>query len=147
MVRAAKYHGALEHVRVLGELLAVQLRARPVSGWPEVMLPVPLAPRRFRERGYNQAIELARWLERRVQVPLRTDVLVRVRETREQAGLPRSERRKNLRGAFALAGRLRAEHVALVDDVITTGSTVNELAKLLKSAGVRRVEVWALARA
>jgi ComF family protein len=147
MVRAVKYHGAVAHARVLGELLAARLRARPLPCWPEVLLPVPLAPRRFRERGYNQAIELARGLERRLSIPLRTDVLVRVRETREQAGLPRSERRKNLRAAFAVRGPLQAMHVALVDDVITTGSTVNELAKMLKAAGVRRVEVWAVARA
>jgi ComF family protein len=147
MVRAVKYHGAVAPARVLGELLAVSLRARPVTSWPEVLLPVPLAPRRFRQRGYNQAIELARWLERRLAIPLHTDVLVRVRETREQAGLPRSERRKNLRGAFAMHGPPPARHVALVDDVITTGSTVNELARILKAAGVRRVEVWAVARA
>jgi ComF family protein len=146
MVRALKYHGTVAHARILGDRLAASLRAQPPPCWPEVLLPVPLAPRRFRQRGYNQAIELGRWLERRLGIPMRTDVLVRTRETREQAGLPRRERRKNLRGAFAVR-ELQAAHVALIDDVITTGSTVNELAKSLKAQGVARVEVWAVARA
>jgi ComF family protein len=146
MVRAVKYHDSIALARVLGDRLAASLRRQPVTCWPEVLLPVPLAPRRYRQRGYNQAIELGRWLERRLAIPMRTDVLVRTRETREQAGLKRRERRKNLRGAFAVR-ELRAAHVALIDDVITTGSTVEELAKSLKARGVARVDVWAVARA
>lgn len=146
MVRALKYHGALAHARVLGDLLAARLRARAAPCWPEMLLPVPLAPGRFRERGYNQAIEIGCWLERRLAIPMRTDVLVRTRETPEQAGLSRRERRQNLRGAFAVRD-LSALHVALIDDVITTGSTVNELARVLKQAGAAGVEVWAVARA
>jgi ComF family protein len=151
MVRALKYHGSVAYARVLGELLAARLRAQPRASLPEMLLPVPLAAGRFRERGYNQAIELGRYVERGLEVPMRADVLLRIRETREQAGLPRQERRKNIRGAFALAGlaaQLRpTRHVALIDDVITTASTVNELARLLKANGVKRVEVWAVARA
>jgi ComF family protein len=146
MVRAVKYHGAVAYARILGDRLAARLSAQPSSGWPEVLLPVPLAAQRFRQRGYNQAIELGRWLERRLGIPMRTDVLARIRETREQAGLRRRERRKNLRGAFAVQA-LPAMHVALIDDVITTGSTVNELAQVLKAQGVARVDVWAVARA
>jgi ComF family protein len=147
MVRALKYHSALAYARVLGELLAAHLSDAHRPRLPEVLLPVPLAPRRFRERGYNQAIELGRYLERGLDVPMRADLLVRIRETREQAGLPRRERRKNIRGAFALRQPITVSHVALIDDVITTGSTVNELARLLKANGVERVEVWAVARA
>jgi ComF family protein len=147
MVRAVKYHGAVAYARVLGELLAIRLSALQRARLPELLLPVPLAPGRFCERGYNQAIELGRYLERRLDVPMHTDILLRTRETREQAGLPRRERRKNIRGAFALRRTTPARHVALIDDVITTGSTANELAKLLKANGVLRVEVWAVARA
>ncbi len=147
MVRAVKYHGALAYARVLGELLATRLSAVQRPRLPELLLPVPLAAGRFRERGYNQAIELGRYLERELEVPMRADVLLRTRETREQAGLPRLERRTNIRGAFALRRGITASHVALIDDVITTGSTVNELARVLKANGVRRVEVWAVARA
>jgi ComF family protein len=146
MVRALKYHGGVPHARVLGGLLAARLRAEPRAHLPEMLLPVPLAAGRFQERGYNQAIEIGRYLERGLEVPLRADVLLRTRETREQVGLPRRERRKNIRGAFALR-RAAPRHVALIDDVITTASTVDELARLLKANGVKRVEVWALARA
>jgi ComF family protein len=146
MVRTLKYHGGLAHARVLGELLAERLSAASMLK-PTMLLPVPLASGRFRERGYNQAIELGRSLERRLGIPMRADLLVRTRETSEQAGLPRLARRRNIRAAFDLQHAIQAEHVALIDDVITTGSTVNELAKLLKKSGVRRVDVWAVARA
>lgn len=145
MVRALKYHGGLAYARILGELLAA--RARVESPLPELLLPVPLADARFRERGYNQAIELGVQLERLLGIELRADVLERTRETSEQAGLARRERRRNIRGAFALLRPIRARHVALIDDVMTTGSTVNELAKVLKAGGVKRVDVWAIARA
>jgi ComF family protein len=146
MVRAVKYHGAAAYARVLGELLAARLQAAASVSRPELLLPVPLGPVRFRQRGYNQAIELGRYLERRLGIAMRTDLLLRSRETSEQAGLPRQERRRNIRRAFALRAPVAAAHVALIDDVITTGSTVNELARLLKASGVRRVDVWAVAR-
>jgi ComF family protein len=120
-------------------------RTRTGAG-PDMLLPVPLGRRRFRERGYNQAIELGRYVEKRIGIPLRADVVIRTRETREQAALEAKERRKNIRGAFAVVHDVPA-HVAIIDDVITTGSTVNELALTLKRAGARRVEVWAIARA
>jgi ComF family protein len=118
-----------------------------VEPLPELLVPVPLAPRRFRERGYNQAIELGRYVEKRLRIALRADLVMRVRETREQAALDKRERRKTIRGAFEVVRALPATHIAIVDDVMTTGSTVNELARVLKKAGARRVEVWAVARA
>lgn len=147
LVRGLKYDGAVAQGRVLSELLARRIRATRTAALPDLIVPVPLAQRRFRERGYNQAIELARQVEKRLQVPLRADIAVRTRETREQAALSKQERGRNIRGAFAVTGTLPAAHVAILDDVITTGSTVNELASVLKEAGAQRVEVWALARA
>jgi len=146
LVRALKYHGDVAHGRVLGELLAYRIQQTRTGKLPDLLLPVPLASRRFRERGYNQAIELARCIERRLQIPMRTDLVTRIRETREQAALRGRERRRNIRGAFEMTGQLPASHVAIVDDVVTTGSTVNELARILKRAGVAKVEVWAVAR-
>lgn len=145
-VRALKYGRSLAHARVLGELLASYLKQRHAALWPTCFIPVPLATRRYRERGYNQVIELGRFLERSLAIPMRTDVMVRTRHTIEQAGLSRNERRKNLRRAFAVVKEL-PPHVAILDDVITTGSTVNEIAYTLRRAGVERVEVWAVARA
>lgn len=145
MIRGLKYGGAIAYGRVLGELFARRLQQRPRTA--DVLLPVPLGAVRFAKRGYNQAIELATRLSQRLDIPMRTDVLSRTRDTLEQAGLDRRARRKNLRKAFALTGRVTGQRVAIVDDVITTGSTANEIARLLKRAGVSHVEVWVIARA
>lgn len=147
LIRGLKYREAITHARVLGELLARHLRDHRNGPWPECLIPVPLAPARYRQRGYNQAIELGRRLEHTLKLPLRTDLVVRTRETVEQASLSQKERRKNVRRAFAVNGKLREKHVAIVDDVVTTASTVNELAKVLRRAGAKQVEVWAVARA
>jgi ComF family protein len=147
LVRALKYHGRLAHARVLGRLLARSLADTARDAWPQALIPVPLAKQRFNERGFNQAIEIAKHLEKELQISLRADLLERRRDTREQAGLDRIARRKNVRGAFALQGPLHAEHIAIIDDVVTTGSTANEVARVLKRAGAKRIEVWAVARA
>ena len=146
LIRGLKYRNAASYARVLGDLLAMRIRHRH-EHLPELIIPVPLATGRFRERGFNQALELGRQLERHLRVPMRTDVIVRTRETPEQAGLDQKTRRKNIRGAFEAVNTLAERHVAVVDDVVTTGSTANEVAKVLKRAGARRVEVWAVARA
>jgi ComF family protein len=147
LVRALKYHERLTYARVLGELLARSLVNVRIEPWPELLVPVPLADHRYRERGYNQASEVAEQLEKRLGIPVRADLLDRMRVTREQAGLDRSNRRKNVRNAFAMRAPLGAKHVAIVDDVVTTGSTVNEVARVLKKAGAQTIEVWAVARA
>lgn len=144
-IRALKYGKALAHARVLGDLLAARLRMQ-VQDWPECFLPVPLSTQRFRERGYNQVIELGRFVERATGIEMRTDLAMRVRHTAEQAGLSQRERRKNLRRAFAVSSS-PPKRIAILDDVVTTGSTVNELARVLKRAGGQHVEVWAVARA
>jgi ComF family protein len=147
MIRHLKYGGSVAQGRVLGDLLSSCVGNAERHSWPQMLLPVPLAPARFRKRGYNQAIVLAEQVHRRLSIPLHTDLLVRTRETLEQAGLEQRARRNNIRGAFALTRALSATHVAIVDDVVTTGSTVNELARTLKRAGVKCVDVWAVARA
>jgi ComF family protein len=113
---------------------------------PQALLPVPLHRARLRQRGYDQALELARALAREARVPLLPDRLRRVRRTRAQTELGAAERRRNVLGAFALApGPPLPAHVALVDDVLTTGATAGECAQVLLAAGVERVEVWAVA--
>lgn len=148
-IRGLKYAQALAHAQVLGKLLggllAQQLRERNAP-WPECFIPVPLSAQRFRERGYNQAIELGRFVERAIGVPMRTDLVTRPRHTVEQASLPRTQRRKNMRGAFSIFSKTLPSHIAILDDVVTTGSTVNELARVLLLAGVEHVQVWAVAR-
>lgn len=150
LIRNLKYGQALASARVLGELLAwrlIQQRQITSESWPACIIPVPLHTRRYRERGYNQVVELGRHLQRRLNIPLRTDLVTRIRHTPEQAGLSRRERRKNLRRAFSTTTTDLPAHVAVLDDVITTGTTVNELAHTLAKAGVARIEVWGLARA
>jgi ComF family protein len=115
---------------------------------PDALLPVPLARRRQRQRGFNQAQMLARWLGTMLQLPVRDDLLLRTRDTPAQQGLDAAARRRNLRHAFALAGATdcRGQYLALVDDVLTTGATANSLARLLLSAGAARVDIYCLAR-
>jgi ComF family protein len=147
MIRVLKFAGGVAHARVLADLFAARHAEAEDAALPQLLLPVPLGRTRFIQRGYNQSIELATHISRRLAIPLRTDLLVRTRETREQAGLDRNARRKNLRQAFALRQPLPATHVAIVDDVVTTASTANEIARVLKRSGAARVDVWAIARA
>lgn len=115
---------------------------------PSLLIAVPLHRSRLRRRGYNQALELARPLAHALGVPLRHDVLQRSRRTEAQTELDAPGRRRNVHGAFALcAGVAPPAHVAILDDVMTTGATVAECASVLKRNGVARVDVWALARA
>jgi ComF family protein len=145
LVRGLKFRNDLPCGRVLGQLFAGCLLARS-EPLPEAIVPVPLAPRRYRQRGYNQASELALAIRRATGAAVRSDVAIRRRETAEQAGLDRKARRRNVTGAFAVVAPLHALHVAILDDVVTTGSTVRELAQVLREAGAERIEIWAIAR-
>jgi ComF family protein len=145
LVQGLKYRRQGACGRVLGELLARRLQQ--LGATCEAIIPTPLSPRRFRSRGYNQAHELARPLQALLGVAIRSDLVERVRETQEQAGLKQEERRNNVRNAFALCRPLPVRHVAILDDVITTGSTAHELARVLQRAGAVRIDLWAVARA
>ena len=143
-----KFHRDLAAGRVLADLLVDAARTRQSEVLPDCLLCVPLHRTRLRERGFNQALELAKPLSRSLDIPLASDMLVRTRSTRAQTGLDAKARRQNLRGAFAFCAKDSIPaHVAIVDDVMTTGSTVDECARVLRQAGVGRVDVWALARA
>lgn len=152
MIRKLKYRGSIEYARVLGTLLAAAARKRD-GPLPKLLVPVPLHTARLRERGFNQAYALARYAGRMLEVPYARTLLRRVRDTPSQTALDVSARRQNVRGAFAVCGPkarerlLAADHVAIVDDVMTTGSTAAELRAVLYAAGVRQVELWAVARA
>jgi ComF family protein len=134
-----KYSDRVSLARPLGDFLKRRLDQEAFSG--NLILPVPLHPRRERERGFNQAALLASRLGR----PVNARLLRRRKNTPTQTGLSRSERRKNLAAAFEVRGRLSGT-VILVDDVYTTGSTMNEVARTLKRAGAERVEVLTVAR-
>ncbi len=145
MVSAFKFNASLKHGRLLGQLLAQGLE-QSSADLPELMIPVPLHRKRLRERGFNQALELCRPISQRLGIPIDFGSCTRTKETLHQADLNIQERKKNLRKAFSLARPIRVKTVALVDDVITTGSTLRALAKLLKQHGVEQVSVWSVAR-
>jgi ComF family protein len=149
LVTAFKFHGALELAPLFATLL-VDSAAADAADLPDLLLPVPLADERLRERGYNQAWELARRGARRLAIAADPHLLLRIRATPHQLALPLEARGGNVRGAFAIEPRRRAEiagrRIAIVDDVMTTGSTASELAQMLKQAGAVHVAVWVLAR-
>lgn len=140
-----KFHGGLAHGVPLVRLMIELALARPVSERPEALLPVPIHAHRLRERGFNQALELARPVARALGIPLLSDALARKRSTPPQMSLSESARRANVRGAFELRAIVPAR-VALVDDVLTTGATAAELARVLKRHGCERVEIWCACR-
>jgi ComF family protein len=115
---------------------------------PDLLLPVPLARRRLRKRGFNQAGMLGRWLSKALVIECDERLLLRTRETPAQQHLDARARHRNLRQAFALAGEasLEGKHVAVVDDVLTTGATAQAVAQLLRQAGAHRIDVYCLAR-
>jgi ComF family protein len=148
-LHAFKFLGRRSLAGPLGDLLVELGRsALPVDD-PDLLVPVPLHPRRERERGFNQSLLLARRLGRAWKVPVRSDVLARTLATVPQSDLGAEERRANVRGAFTLrrpelvAGR----HVVVIDDILTTGSTANACAACLRGGGAATVGVLTVARA
>ena len=115
---------------------------------PDALLPVPLAAKRLRQRGFNQAAMLARWLSQQLDLPCEENVVHRIQDTSAQQDLDAKARKRNLRNAFALTSdaNVKGRHLALVDDVLTTGATAQALARLLMNAGATRVDVYCLAR-
>lgn len=146
LVHQLKFNEKLAIARLLGELLVDLISVRHIE-LPDFIVPVPLYRKRLRQRGFNQSIEIARPVARKFGIELDVKSAVRLRDTTSQTGLDRKQRRKNIRGAFDCVQPLNAQHVAIVDDVVTTTSTVNELARVLKRAGAVRVDVWSVARA
>jgi len=135
---------------LLGELLAhfLQHRFDEALDRPDALVPVPLATRRLRQRGFNQAAMLARWLSASLDIPCDEQLLKRIQDTSAQQDLKAEARKKNLRNAFALMpdAVIKGRHLALVDDVLTTGATAQALARLFIEAGASRVDVYCLAR-
>ena len=140
-----KYHGRAEYAGYY-----VTCMERVCGAWihawaPDVMIPVPIHRRRRQERGYNQADELARGLSRRLGIPWDGRCVVRVRATRPQNALSPAARKENVRGAFAFRGRSLPARVLLIDDIYTTGSTTDELCRLLRAHGAREVRILCVA--
>jgi ComF family protein len=139
-----KFHGDLAAGRLLAQLFCDRLGRDPM---PQALVPVPLHRSRLRERGYDQSLELAKAIARGTGIALHRHALRRVRGTARQSELGLAARQRNLRGAFAVVDDSLPKHVALVDDVMTTGATLRECAQTLLRRGVERVDAWVIARA
>lgn len=149
LLQSFKFHDGLDLAPALADAMH---RGWVAQGAPtfDLLLPVPLSRARLGERGYNQSAVLARALARLVETPVMVDAVLRTHDTPAQATLSRAERLSHLRGAFAVepvaAPMLRDMRIAIVDDVMTTGATVHELARTLQRAGAKSIHAWVLAR-
>ena len=141
LVHSLKFRGQLALAPLMGDLLVEKIMERI-----DLVVPVPLSRERLRERGYNQAAEIARHVAKARRVRLELTIIARERNTQAQADLPWSERARNVRGAFRCERSLDGAAIAVVDDVMTTGATLAELAATLKRAGAARVVNWVVAR-
>jgi len=149
IIAGAKFQQRLDFAAVLGELLGVYLcgpAGLSVAEYPDVLVPVPLHRRRLAARGFNQAAEMSKPVARRLGLPLRPGACVRVRHTIEQSSLTGPARRRNLVGAFVAGCELAGLRVAIIDDVLTTGSTVRAVAAAILAAGAGDVQIWTVAR-
>lgn len=143
LLHAFKYSGNLALVEILAKPLARLAASHPK---PDLLMPMPLHPGRLKERGFNQSLEIARPISRWLDIPLAADACRRTRDTPPQAGLKWKERRRNVRGAFACDLDLCGRKIAVLDDVMTTGATLNEISRVLKGRGASEVSVWVVAR-
>jgi ComF family protein len=144
LIPPAKFSQNLVILNLLGKLMAEHLTIEPR---PDVLIPVPLHSKRLRERGYNQSLELAKRITKQTGIPLNNKACKRIKNTLPQTSLSAEQRQSNLVGAFSVI-RLKPvwQHIVLIDDVMTTGATVKELASVWLEAGVQRVDVWCCAR-
>ena len=147
LVQGFKFKRQLASGRILSHLLCETVVTREMKR-PDMLIPVPLHNFRLIKRGFNQAFELGSYAGKTLDIPVLSTALRRHRNTQAQSGLSRKQRRKNVRGAFYWHGPgLAARHIALVDDVMTTATTVSECSRVLKKAGAKRVDIWVAARA
>ncbi|HQT25814.1 MAG TPA: ComF family protein, partial [Burkholderiales bacterium] len=141
LIQSLKYRGNLALASTFANMLVEAAENFPR---PDLFMPVPMHPSKLRERGFNQAAEIAKIVSRRTGLAMIE--CRKVRDTPSQTSLPWKERESNVRNAFSLEFELNSRHVAIVDDVLTTGSTMNELSKMLLRKGAREVSAWVVAR-
>jgi ComF family protein len=143
LLQSLKYRANLALAPVLADLLSARIGTVEL---PDFILPMPLHPSKLRERGFNQASEIARRVSKKAGVALLPLPCRRIKDAPSQTGLPWKEREKNIRGAFACEADLTGRRIAVLDDVMTTGATMNELAKVLRKCGASSVSAWVVAR-
>lgn len=140
-----KFRHQLHYARILADLLISKIEQHS-ENLPECIIPVPLHRNRLRQRGFNQAIEIARPIAKKYGITLDIKSCTRVISTPPQMEQDKQTRQKNVRNAFKVASDFRYKNIAIVDDVMTTGHTLNELSRMLRKQGAKRIQVWAAAR-
>lgn len=143
LIRSLKYQENLSLAPVLANLLTAKLNHFPL---PDFIIPVPLHPAKLQERGFNQTIEIGRHVSKHIRAPMLPQACVRAKDTLSQTELSWKKRRGNMQNAFKCITRFEQKHVALLDDVMTSGATLNELAKSVRQQGASEVSVWVIAR-
>jgi len=147
LISSLKFQQQLLFARLLGELLMERLKIHyQYHPLPNCIIPVPLHKKRLQERGFNQAMEIARPIAKKLKLPIDIKNCQRIKFTVAQSDLPADERLKNVKDAFTVNSALKYQHVAIVDDVMTTGHTIEELSKELRKSGVKQIDVWCIAR-
>lgn len=144
LIADLKYHDKLFLSQFFGQLMCDKLKNRPQ---PDLLIPIPLHPNRLRQRGYNQSFELAKVLSMKLGIPTSNSHLTRTIDTKSQASIPFKMRKQNIQHAFKFLQTKVPAHIALIDDVLTTGHTANAAAKQLRQAGATTIEIWTIARA
>ncbi len=147
MINQLKFHSKLVQSKLLGELLAEKItQYYKQENLPELIIPVPLHKKRLIQRGFNQSTELAKPISRALNIPIDKHACVRSKHTQAQSSLHAKLRKQNTKGAFAMNKTINATHIAIIDDVVTTGSTISELSKTLRQQGAKLIDIWCCAR-
>jgi ComF family protein len=143
-----KFQHQIYYAKILGELMAMKIRTTWYTDTrlPDCIIPIPLHPQRLAERGFNQALEIAKPIAKILSIPLHKQGIKRVKPTKAQSGLRAKERSQNMANAFAATRDYKGLKVAILDDVITTGQTVMECSRILKKLGTRQIDIWCCAR-
>jgi ComF family protein len=143
-ISALKFHQQLHYAKLLADLFIQKID--PTKQPPELILPIPLHRSRLRQRGFSQTIEIARRIGQRTKIPIDRVSLRRIIATKPQSGLSFEDREKNITNAFQCHKAINAKHIALFDDVITTGNTINAALQALKNQGIEKIDIWCCAR-
>jgi len=148
LITKLKFQQQILYAKAFAELMAKRIK----TDWyrhqalPDLIIPIPLHPARLKERGFNQSLEIARHLAKSIKLPLDYQGIKRIKPTLAQSGLSAGARKRNIMQGFSVSGNYHGLNIALVDDVVTTGSTVQECSRMLKKSGAASVHIWCCAR-